>query len=76
MPYPEHEEDYAALISFIFGIMIPMFTVFGYLFIIPVQHLSVVREKQSGIKVSPPFTLLSGFSARTKEQKGDKKLER
>ncbi|CAG0897380.1 unnamed protein product [Darwinula stevensoni] len=50
MPYPEHEKNYAGLVSFIFGIMIPMFTVFGYLFIIPVQHLSVVREKQSGIK--------------------------
>ncbi|CAG0881515.1 unnamed protein product [Darwinula stevensoni] len=35
----------------IFILAIPLLTVACYLFLIPVQHLSIVRERQSGIKV-------------------------
>ncbi|CAG0883098.1 unnamed protein product [Darwinula stevensoni] len=51
MPYPNYKGSVSeSFISILFGLIIPMFTVFGYLFVVPVQHLSIVREKQSGIK--------------------------
>ncbi|CAG0924509.1 unnamed protein product, partial [Notodromas monacha] len=49
-PYPAYSAALQDFLSFLFGLMLPQFTVFGFLFLVPIIHLGVVKEKQTGVK--------------------------
>jgi hypothetical protein len=49
-PYPPYSGALKDVLSFLFGLMLPMFTILGFVFLVPIIHLGIVKEKQSGVK--------------------------